>query len=137
MSDRRIAVFFYGLFMDVRILNSKGLDPKNVVPASVPGFALRNGERATLVADSGSKAYGLLMYLTHDEVRKLYSEESVRAYQPEAVMAVLADNSPVPALCFNLVTPPTPAEKNPGYAAKLRELAGRLRLPSDYVASIE
>src|ERR1700728_3417598 len=101
MSDRRIAVFFYGLFMDVRILNSKGLDPKNVVPASVPGFALRIGERATLVADSGSKAYGLLMYQTHDEVRKLYSEESVRAYQPEAVMAVLADNSPVPALCFN------------------------------------
>ena len=77
------------------------------------------------------------MHLTHDEVRKLYSEESVRAYQPEAVMVVLADSSPVPALCFNLVTPPSPTEKNPGYAAKLRELVGRLRLPADYVASIE
>ena len=137
MSARRIAVFFYGLFMDVRILQSKGLDPKEVMLASVPGFALRIGERATLVADSESKAYGLLMHLTHDEVRKLYSEESVRAYQPEAVMAVLADNSSVPALCFNLVTPPSPGEKNPSYAAKLRELAGRLQLPADYVASIE
>ena len=42
-----------------------------------------------------------------------------------------------PALCFNLVTPPSPGEKNPGYAANLRELAGRLQLPADYVASIE
>lgn len=136
MSDRRVAVFFYGLFMDVEILRAKGLDPKEVVTASVPGFVLRIGERATLVADNSSKACGVVMRLTHEELNKLYSEESVRAYQPEAIIAVLADHSQVPALCFNLVTSPAAGSSNASYAAKLKELAARLKLPAEYVSSI-
>lgn len=136
MSDRQIGAFFYGLFMDVENLRSKGLDPKDVVPAHVGGFALRIGDRATLVAESGGTVHGILMFLTHDELQKLYSEESVSAYKPEAVIALLADNRQVPALCFNLVTPPAADSKNPTYAAKLRDLAARLRLPADYVSSM-
>ena len=136
MSDRRIAAFFYGLFMDVEILRSKGLDPKEAVPAHVAGFALRIGDRATLVVDSAGAAHGVLMLLTHEEVEKLYSEESVRSYKPEAVIAVRDDGRQVPALCFNLVNAPSEDSKNPAYASKLRDLAARLRLPADYVASI-
>lgn len=51
-------------------------------------------------------------------------------------LAELNDGSPIPALCFNLLEPPGAEEANPEYAAKLRDLAGRLRLPSDYVESI-
>ena len=49
----------------------------------------------------------------------------------------LADGSRVPALCFNLVTPPGPEERNAEYAAKLPHLARRLRLPADYADSIQ
>jgi hypothetical protein len=76
------------------------------------------------------------MELTHSEVEKLYSEPSVSAYRPEAVVAQLADGSYIPALCFNLVVPPAPEEANSDYAAKLRELAGRLKLPRGYVEEI-
>jgi hypothetical protein len=76
------------------------------------------------------------MELTHSEVEKLYSEPSVSAYRPEAVVAPLADGSYIPALCFNLVVPPAPEEANSDYAAKLRELAGRLKLPRGYVEEI-
>jgi hypothetical protein len=47
---RRIHVFFYGLFMDVDLLRSKGAQPENPRLASVSGFALRIGQRATLHA---------------------------------------------------------------------------------------
>jgi hypothetical protein len=77
------------------------------------------------------------MELTHDEIERLYSEASVRAYRPEAVLCELVDGSRVPALCFNLVVPPAPEEVNSEYAAKLRDLARRLGLPSDYVESIQ
>ncbi|HEX2715123.1 MAG TPA: hypothetical protein VHM88_23325, partial [Candidatus Acidoferrales bacterium] len=72
----------------------------------------------------------------HNEIDRLYSEASVSAYRPEAVTAELADGSRIPALCFNLVEPPSPEERNAEYAAKLRALAFRLELPSDYVDSI-
>lgn len=85
---------------------------------------------------SQSSAYGIIMELCHAEVEKLYSEPSVSAYRAEAVMVQLADGSYIPALCFNVVVPPAPEEAKSEYAAKLRELAGRLRLPRGHVEGI-
>jgi hypothetical protein len=137
MLSRRIEVFFYGLFMDADLLRAKGADPINIRPASVPGFALRIGERATLLRNPDARAYGMLMELTHAEIEQLYPEASGRAYRPEAVLPELADGSCIPALCFNLIVPPGPDEGNSEYAGKLRDLARRLGLPSDYVEGIQ
>jgi Gamma-glutamyl cyclotransferase, AIG2-like len=137
MLPRRIEVFFYGLFMDVDLLRAKGVEPVKIRPAWVPGFALRIGQRATLLRNPDANAYGILMELTHDEIERLYSEVGVRAYRPEAVLCELGDGSHVPALCFNLVVPPGPEEANSDYAAKSRDLARRLGLPSDYVERIQ
>lgn len=136
MVARRINVFFYGLFMDSNLLRGKGAHPENVRTSSISGFALRIGNRATLVPSAGDRAYGILMELTHAEIEQLYSDPSVRPYAPEAVLADLADGSQVPALCFNLPEAPAAHEKNPEYAAKLRDLARRLELPETYVSRI-
>lgn len=136
MEPRRITVFFYGLFMDVELLFSKGAHPAHARPACVPGFTLRIGRRATLFPDAESSAYGIVIELSHAEIEQLYSEASVSAYRPEAVLAQLTDGSYIPALCFNLVVPPGPEEANADYATKLRELARRLKLPPGYVESI-
>jgi hypothetical protein len=81
--------------------------------------------------------HGVVASLSHDELEKLYSEPSVRAYRPEAVLAHLANGEVIAALCFNLSQPPSPAERNPEYAAKLRVIAERIGLPVEYVASIQ
>jgi hypothetical protein len=135
-SSRRVDVFFYGLFMDADLLRAKGIVPLSIRMASVPGFALRIGARATLTPAPNSRVYGVLMGLTHNEIERLYSEKSVSVYQPEAIIAELADGSHVPALCFNLPVVPNPQEANPDYATRLRDLGRRLGLPSDYVDSI-
>src|SRR6185437_4255184 len=135
MAQRRIEVFFYGLFMDEELLRSKGVHPVNVRMAAVPGFELRTGQRATL-QNANACAWGVLMQLTHAEVEQLYSEPSVQAYRAEAVLAQTSDGSFVSALCFNLVNPPAPEEKNPEYVAKLKQLAVRLQLPADYIDRI-
>ncbi|MFZ0819952.1 MAG: gamma-glutamylcyclotransferase family protein [Candidatus Acidiferrales bacterium] len=136
MAQRRITVFFYGLFMDEQLLRGKGVEPANVRQACVPGFALRIGNRATLITDPAASAYGILMELSHQEIDQLYSEASVRAYLPEAVLAQLANGSFIPAMCFNLAVPPGPEEANAEYATKLRDLAQRLKLPAEYVKNI-
>ena len=136
-ATRRIDLFFYGLFMDEALLREKGMHPVNRRMASVENFSLVIGSRATLVPCPGQTVYGVLFSLTHPEVDALYAEPSVSAYRPEAVSAQLADGSIVPALCFNLPVPPSPAERNPQYASKLRELAERIGLPQSYVSSIQ
>jgi hypothetical protein len=134
--DRRIDVFFYGLFMDDALLREKGVTPENRRMAFVENYALAIGARATLIPCSGRTVHGVLFSLTHGEVDALYGEDSVSAYRPEAVAAQLADGSVIPALCFNLPVPPSTDERNPQYAAKLRALAERIGLPTDYVSSL-
>jgi len=136
MASRRIDVFFYGLFMDAELLRSKGVAPQNIRRAGVPGYALRIGKQATLWREPTACAYGIVMEVTHEEVEKLYSEESVRAYRPEAILVQLEDGSRIPALTFNLVESPYANEHNSEYATKLRELARRLELSTEYVNAI-
>jgi hypothetical protein len=136
MEPRQITVFFYGLFMDVDLLLSKGVHPMHPRHARVPGFALRIGRRATLIPNAESFAYGIILELSHADIEQLYSDASVREYRPEAVLAQLADGSYSPALCFNLVVPPSQDEANSEYVMKLRELARRLKLPPGYIERI-
>jgi len=130
-------VFFYGLFMDEELLRSKGLQPEGAERAAVDGLSLRIGRRAALVPSPGGRVHGLVFSLTLSELERLYSEPSVEAYRPQAVLARLASGGVVAALCYNLPQPPLPSERNPEYASKLRAVAQKVGLPSEYVASIQ
>lgn len=136
-SARRMDVFFYGLFMDEALLKDKGANPQNCRLASVENFELVIGARATLVPASEKTVHGLLFSLTQTEIDSLYSEPSVSEYRPDPISARLRNGEIVAALCFNLPEPPKARERNPQYAARLKELAGRIGLPAAYVATIE
>ena len=136
MSDRRIDAFFYGLFMDIKVLRDCGVAPINPRRAFVENFALRIGQRATLVPSAGGRAYGMLFELTHAELERLYSAPGLERYRAEAVLAQPLDSTPLPALCFNLSEPPQPQERNPEYAARLQRILSKLEFPQEYVASI-
>lgn len=136
MSTDTIAVFFYGLFMDEALLASKGVMPASVTTGYVEGFALHIGERATLLPETGSRAYGVLMYVGEDDAELLYADPSVADYVAETVGVHLADDSVVMALCYNLAGDAL-CGTNPEYANKLLKLASELGLPGDYLAHIE
>jgi hypothetical protein len=124
-----IDVFFYGLFMDADLLRAEGISPANIRNVCVPGYALRIGQRATLVRSPGARVYGTLVELSHEEVERLYSEPSVSAYRPEAALCELSHGAGVPALWFNLVKLPNTDEVNADYAAKLRDHQSQITLP--------
>lgn len=134
--SRRVPVFFYGLFMDVDALASLQVRPARVRRAQLSGFALRIGQRATLVPRPGGIVHGVVMDLTHEEFHRIYSGPGLEEYVPEAVLAVTTEGAAAPALCFNVATPPAASDANAAYAAKLRALGERLGLPAEYVASI-
>jgi len=128
-------VFFYGLFMDETLLAGKGIAPGKITVGHVDDFALRIGERATLLRTPGARAYGVVRTISDDEVRDLYSERSVADYVPVSVNVETSDGNSVEATCYNL-----PADKvagtNEAYAKALWEVANRLGLPGHYLAEI-
>jgi hypothetical protein len=130
-----VTVFFYGLFMDPEALETTGLRPSNVRQAYVERYALRLGQRATLVPTGEGLVYGTVMTLKHQDVDRLYSEPSVAAYRPEPVLAQLMDGTVEPALCFNLPMQQG-SSSNPEYAIALQAVARKMGLPDDYVAAL-
>ena len=135
--ERRVDVFFYGLFMDAELLRMQGFDPREPRLARVDDMALRLGSRATLVPARGAVVHGMLMRLTHAEIDRPYAEPSVAAYRAEPVVAASKDGGTVAALCFNLPEAPADGTSNPAYAAKLVVVARRLGLPDAYIESIK
>jgi hypothetical protein len=134
--ERSVDVFFYGLFMDQDALREKGLQPANARRASVDGFSLRLGARATLIPDPARCVHGMLMSLTHRELDRLYADPSVATYRPEAVIARFPDGGSIAALCFNLPMVPAGSQSNADYAAKLQAVARKLGLPESYIDTI-
>jgi hypothetical protein len=136
MSDRPIYAFFYGLFMDIDILRASKVTPVNPRRAYVDDFALRIGQRATLLPLAGARAYGMVFALTHPDLERLYTAPGLEQYRPEAVLARPLEGQPVPALCYNLREAPRPDERNPEYATRLQRVLGKLDFPPAYVASV-
>jgi gamma-glutamyl AIG2-like cyclotransferase len=136
MNERRIEVFFYGLFMDDDLLRSKGIVPTNPRAATVEGFGLRIGKRATLVPSTRERSYGMIMGLTSEELKTLYSGPGLEHYRPEALTCTTLDGEAVSALCYNLPNAPAPHEVNEEYAGQLRAVLAKLGFPVEYVESI-
>jgi hypothetical protein len=135
MKAEDVAVFFYGLFMDVSLLASKGISPSRAIVGYIDGYGLRIGRRATLVPDAANRAYGVLMTIRAEDVRALYSEESVADYIPESVSVMLPDGTLEQAVCYTL--PDNNLEgTNSQYANSLLTLAGKLGLPATYLRQI-
>jgi len=137
VSHRQIDGFFYGLFMDAQVLRQAGMEPSNFRRAYVADFALRIGQRATLVPSPGARAWGVLVSLTHAELDRLYGAPGLEGYRPEAVLAHPSEGGVIAALCYNLVQAPEVHERNPEYAKRLRRVLENLGFPAEYVESVE
>ncbi len=125
-------VFFYGLFMDARLLAEQGVEPSWAKPGFVDGRRLRIGDRATIVPQSDSRVYGVVMDITDREAAILYSEKSVADYAPEPVIVDLMNGEHVEATCYILPADKT-AGTNKDYARALLTVAADYGFPEPYL----
>ena len=129
MSDKLQNIFFYGLFMDERVLREKGVEPRDSRKAVVHGYELRIGRRAMLLPQLSSKVFGMVHTLTEREISSLYAEPGLEMYHPETVVATFEDGSTIPLTTFNLPETCADEEPNVEYTAKLRLVLERLGFP--------
>lgn len=128
-------VFFYGLFMDVSILNENGVAASNPRKGYLDGYALKIGKRASLVPCENERSYGIVMTAGSEAIRKLYAQPGVADYIPEEVNVVTDKHDVVTAVCYNL-----PIESLSGtnevYALSLHKLAKKEGFPVAYLEKI-
>ena len=129
MSEKLKDVFFYGLFMDERVLRERGLQPRASRKAVVYGRKLKIGRRAMLIAEPSSKAFGMVHTLTEREIQSLYAEPGLEMYRPETVVATFEDDSKSSLTTFNVQETAADEESNVEYIVKLRAVLERLGLP--------
>jgi len=129
-------VFFYGLFMDVDILMKNGINPSNPRKGYLNDYALKIGNRASLIPCKNERSYGIVMTIDDDAIHNLYAESSVADYIPEDVTIITNTNDSVTATCYNL-----PSESltgaNESYALLLYKLAKQEGFPDDYLEKIK
>ena len=123
-------IFFYGLFMDENVLRAKGVEPRAARRAVVRDYRLKIGQRAMLVRQTSSQAYGLVYALSESEIDSLYSEPGLEMYHPEVVVATFEDGSSNEVTTFNLDDTSNREEPNLEYVAKLRLVFDRLGFPA-------
>ena len=129
-------VFFYGLFMNTDILTKNGLKPSNPRKGYLNDYALKIGNRASLIPSENEKSYGVVITVDDEAVHSLYAEASVADYIPEEVLVVLNGNESVKAVCYNL-PPELLTGTNVSYAQSLYKLAKQNDFPEEYLMHIE
>jgi hypothetical protein len=132
-----IRIFFYGLFMDARLLREKGLHPTLVGPAELPGYQIHIGNRASLIPSRQSTSYGMLIDLPGEEATTLYSAPDVSDYRPDNVNAILLnDRTTQTSRCYNLPPDKLGVGTNAEYAEQLSALVLELGFPPAYASEI-
>lgn len=133
MRPGRSDVFFYGLYMDARVLREHGVQPNEPRRACADGQALRIGRRATLVASEGEHAHGMVYALTAAELARLYGAPGLEDYRPVPLRVRTEDGCDLPVTCYVLPEAPAPGEADTAYAERLRTVLRELGFPTDGV----
>ena len=129
-------VFFYGLFMDDNILLKNGIKSSNPRRGYLNDYALKIGNRASLIPCKDEKSYGIVMTIDIDAINNLYAESSVADYIPEEVSIITSTNDSITATCY-IIPSKSITGTNVLYDASLYKLAKQEGFPDDYLEKIK
>lgn len=134
-----VDVFFYGSYMNPKVLAEVELRPERLEPARLGGFRLVIEPRANLVPSERSVAYGVVTRATHAELERLYAHARDvlgEVYLPEAVLVATLDGAYRTALCY-LCHDMEPRPAAPDYVDRMLAAAREHRFPDWYLGEIE
>src|SRR5262245_50361695 len=100
MAEATVWTFFYGSFINLDVLKQAGYVPERFEVARLSGFDIHIGPLANLVRSDRHCIYGIVATATHAELHRLYSQDWVGTYLPEAVLVETAGGQWRTALCY-------------------------------------
>ena len=137
MAEPRVWTFFYGSFINLDVLKQQAdLVPDQIEVAWLSGFDIRIRPLANLVRSSEHCVYGIVVRATHQQLDRLYSQDWVGTYLPEAVLVETLDGRWRAALCYVAPSPePGPAAND--YIDRIVGPARQYGFPDWYIDRLE
>jgi len=104
MAERKLQVFFYGGYMNMKTLEELGVAKRAFAPASIHGYELVIQPHANIVEAGDGVVYGILANMTHAELDKLYGDNINQRlgvpYLPEAMLVFTRGGKITPAIVY-------------------------------------
>ena len=139
MPERKVWTFFYGSFINRKVLERAGLRLGEFEVGRVRGFDIRIAPLANLIPSAEDYVYGVVTSFTHRELARLYDyarDTLGDVYLPEAVVAEALDGRGRAALCYiSSTTGEGPASDD--YIDRIVEPARELGFPVEYIDRLE
>ena len=139
MVEPKVWVFFYGSYMNLRVLEEAQVTPESWEVARLPGFDIRIQPRANLVPSPEHSVYGIVATATHAELARLYAHARDvlgEVYLPEAVLVQTLAGLWRPALCY-LCPEMAPRPADNAYVERIVGPAREFGFPAWYIARLE
>jgi AIG2 family protein len=139
MNEPQVAVFFYGSYMNLRVLAEVHVIPSHVETAKLSGFDIEIRPLANLVRSDGRCVYGLLTTATHAELDRLYAHARNvlgGTYLPHPVVVETQDGKVTPALCYIAASLEVASASN-GYIDRIVKPARDHGFPTHYIERLE
>jgi hypothetical protein len=139
VSDPKVAVFFYGSYMNPRVLEEANLSPATFETAELDHFEIVVRPLANLVPADRGRVYGVLTFATHAELERLYAharEVLGGNYVPFPVVVRARRGALVPALCY-MAPDLAPGPASNDYIDRIIDPAKRHGFPGAYIAHLE
>jgi hypothetical protein len=130
-----LKIFFYGSFMDLEVLRTLSVVPKNVETAELKNWSITFSPMATLVQSEGDSVYGTIAELSRDEVRILYTRDDLKHYNPVGITVATKQNKRVPAQCY-ISKPGSGQKPSVEYLRRVIQAAESLGFPSAYLEEL-
>jgi hypothetical protein len=139
MGEPKVWTFFYGSYINFRVLKEVDIVPDRWEVARLGGFDIRIQPRANLVRSDQHCVYGIVATATHQELGRLYAHAKNvlgETYLPEAVLVETLDGRWRPALCYLApAMEPRPAAND--YIDRIAGPAREFGFPEWYIGRIE
>ena len=103
MQQPRVWTFFYGSYINKKVLLEVDLIPDQLEVARLAGFDIRIQPLANLVESGQHCVFGIVATCSHEQLGRLYDHaEHVLGgvYLPQAVLCETLDGKLRPALCY-------------------------------------
>lgn len=103
IKEKKVPVFFYGSYMNFKVLSEVQLYPESYEVARLSGYEIKIHPRANIYRNDQHYVYGILTSATHAELGRLYAHAHDilgETYLPEAVLVETLEGKWVPAMCY-------------------------------------
>jgi hypothetical protein len=130
-------VFFYGSFINRRVLAEGGLVVDEIEPAKLWGFDILIETLATLVRSDRDGVYGIVCQATHAQLAAPFGQHWLGGtYLPEPVLVELFNGRLTPALCYIAKAQP-PERPDDDYIDRITGPAQEFGFPGWYIERLK